>query len=257
MTRSLERSSHCEQVNDMTPKTQAFESDDSRAKRQYQVFAGLSIVMLGLAELGYLFNQRLFQGYFGDVHPVLVLLLMVFLGATSLAFLISRGLFTVFSNVPARERLIGFALAIGLALVAIFVDVKVRFPASMNVSFPESLIFYPVIGFCVEIIFHLLPLSIVILVFSWVLHQTDRTGMLWISIALVSLIEPIFQVISGLSLKLPDWVPFWTGFHVFAINFTQLIIFKRFGFVWTYLFRLTYYAFWHILWGHFRLQILF
>lgn len=127
--------------------------------QQYQAFAGLSLAILGLTELGFLINRHLFQPYFADLYPLLVVLLLVLLEILLMIFLISRHSFAVVSSKTARDRLIGFVLATSFALIAIVVDVSVRFPADMNILFPESLLFYPVIGFCVEIVFHVLPLS--------------------------------------------------------------------------------------------------
>jgi hypothetical protein len=225
-------------------------------RQQYQAFAGLSLALLGLTELGFLINRHLFQTYFADVHPLLVVLLLVLLGMLLMIFL-SRHSFAVFSSTTTRDRLIGFSLTASFALIAILIDINVKFPASMNVLFPESLLFYPVIGFCVEIVFHLLPLSILILIFGSLFPQTDRTKFLWLSLAIVSLIEPAFQAISGFSERVPIWVLVWIGFHVFLINLVQMVIFKHNGFVWMYLFRLAYYVFWHVAWGSFRLRILY
>jgi hypothetical protein len=226
-------------------------------RQQYQAFAGLSLALLGLTELGFLIDKHLFQTYFADAHPLLVVLLLVLLGTLLMIFLISRHSFVVFSNTTARDLLIGFSLTASFALIAILIDINVKFPASMNILFPESLLFYPVIGFCVEIVFHLLPLSILMLIFGWLFPQAERTKFLWLSLAIVSLIEPAFQAISGFSERVPLWVLVWIGFHVFLINLVQLLIFKRNGFVWMYLFRLVYYAFWHVTWGFFRLRILY
>lgn len=44
------------------------------------------------------------------------------------------------------------------------------------------------------------------------------------------------------------------GLHVFLINLSQLMIFKRYD---LYSFRLVYYIFWHIVWGYMRLKLLF
>jgi hypothetical protein len=226
-------------------------------KRQSQVFAGWSLGMAALSELGYVLNQHLFQNYFGSSHPLLVVFLLGLLGFLLLLFLVSQQFFVVFSRTTLKECAIGFGLAACFAFIAIVVDVNVKFPKGMNMLFPESLLFYPVIGFCVEIVFHVLPLSILILIFSRFFRQTEKPKTLWLSIAIVSLIEPVFQSVSGFSAQVPVWVLVWTGVHVFLINLGQLIIFKRSGFVWMYLFRLVYYLFWHVAWGYFRLRVLF
>lgn len=229
----------------------------SSVKRQFQVFTALSIGIAVWAQLGYLLNKNMFRNYFGEVYPLLVILLLSFLGILMMGFLFARGYFTVFSKTSARARSLGFVLAAGLASMAILVDVMVKFPADMNLLFPESVFFYPAIGFCVEIVFHILPLSILLWTFTGLFRQTDSVKILWLSIFIVAFIEPIFQVVSGFSAEPPAWVSFWVGFHVFLINLTQLLIFKSYGFVWMYLFRLVYYFFWHVAWGYFRLQMLY
>jgi len=226
-------------------------------KRQNRVFAALSIGIAAWAEPGYLLNKNLFKNYFGEVHPVLVILVMGFLGIFLTSFLLMQNGFAIFSKTQARGRSAGFVLAAGLAVMAILVDIVVKFPADMNLLFPESLLFYPVIGFCVEIVFHVLPLSILLWIFTGLFRHTNPVKILWVSLVIVAFIEPFFQAVSGLSANLPAWVPFWVGLHVFLINITQLVIFKRHGFIWMYLFRLAYYFFWHMAWGYFRLQVLF
>jgi hypothetical protein len=66
--------------------------------------------------------------------------------------------------------------------------------------------------------------------------------------------EPTFQVLFGgetLALSVYTW------FHVFAMAFLQLYVFRRYDFVSMYTFRLVYYMFWHIGWGYLRLRLLF
>ena len=58
------------------------------------------------------------------------------------------------------------SLAALLGIVMILVDTKIIFSADMNVLFPESLLFYPAIGFLVEIVFHVLPLAGLLLVLN-------------------------------------------------------------------------------------------
>jgi hypothetical protein len=229
---------------------------NSGAKQQ-SVFAVLSLGIAGLSELGYILNSHLFQNYFGFLHPLLVIFLLGLLGFLLLFFLVSQRFLVVFSKATFRECAICFVLAACFAFIAILVDLNVKFPKGMNILFPESLLFYPVIGFCVEIVFHVLPLSILILIFSWFFRHTQKTKTLWLSLAIVSLLEPVFQAVSGFSATVSGWVLVWTGVHVFLFNLVQFIILKRNGFVWMYLFRLVYYVFWHVAWGYFRLRVLF
>ena len=54
-----------------------------------------------------------------------------------------------------------------------------------------------------------------------------------------------------------SWADVYTWVHVFAIALLQLYVFRRFDFTSMYVFRLIYYAYWHIIWGVLRLELLF
>lgn len=78
------------------------------------------------------------------------------------------------------------------------------------------------------------------------------------AIVLVALLEPSFQALLGNpGAPRPAWVVTYEWLHIFLFNLTQLILFKRYDFLSMYLMRLTYYGFWHVAWGYFRLEILF
>ena len=78
---------------------------------------------------------------------------------------------------------------------------------------------------------------------------------MWLGILLVSVLEPTFQVLfEGKALT---WGAAYTWIHVYAIAFLQLYIFRRFDYVSMVSLRLFYYAYWHILWGVIRLEVLF
>ncbi len=49
----------------------------------------------------------------------------------------------------------------------------------------------------------------------------------------------------------------YTWLHVFAIALLQLLVFRRYDFVSMLGTRLCYYAYWHLLWGVVRLEVLF
>ena len=241
----------------MSSELQEFNPYDSRVSRQYEVFVILCIGIAVWAELGYLLNKTLFKAYFGGVNPLLAVLLVSLFGCFGLIFLVSRNHFVIPTIITFRAWSFAFILAAFFATAAILVDIKVRFPADMNLPFPKSLFFYPVIGFCVEVVFHILPLSLLFLIFKMLFRRIESVTAFWTIIIVVCLLEPVFQTVSGYSMKPPVWVFPWTFAHVFLINFAQLLIFKRYGFIWMYLFRLEYYLFWHIIWGNLRLYTLF
>jgi hypothetical protein len=140
----------------------------------------------------------------------------------------------------------------------ILVDLKVVFPPDINVLFPESVLFYPAMGFFAEILFHVLPLSVLLFSLTSIFRNLSYENIVWICILIVALLEPIYHTIPmGSSNRYPLWAIVYVGLHVFLINLTQLLIFRRYDFISMYSFRLVYYLFWHIGWGYLRLRLLF
>lgn len=236
-------------------KIKAFISNE---RLQYQVYIGLSIGVVGLTGIGYFFNNLLFQRFLGGINPLIVILFIIFLGVILLSFLLSRGWFAIFK----RENLKGLfrcsSLAALFVLVTILVDLKVVFPADLNILFPQSLVYYPAIGFAVEILFHVLPLSVLLLALTSIFKNINYSKIIWICILIVSLLEPIFQTIPWVfSNQYPLWAVAIVWLNLFLFNLSQLYIFKKYDFISMYSFRLVYYIIWHIVWGYIRLKLLF
>jgi hypothetical protein len=147
-------------------------------------------------------------------------------------------------------------LAILFALPTILVDISVRFPEDLNILFPQSLLFYPAIAYVVEVLFHLLPLSLLLIVLTSIFKKVDQNKVIWFCILIVALLEPAYQTI-GFIEQYPLWTVIYVGLHVFLFNVVQLSIFKRYDFISMYSFRLVYYILWHIVWGYARLPVLF
>jgi hypothetical protein len=227
-------------------------------KTQYQVFLGLSIVVLGLTGIVFFADKQPFERFIGSFNPLLAALLIVVLGGILLTLLLSREWFAIYKKGNRK----GFYLSTGLAAIfgaiMILVDSKIRFPADLNISFPESLLFYPAIGYLVEVLLHVLPLTLLLIALSSILKDVRHEKVVLISIVIVSLLEPLYQTVYIAS---PEWFPLWAqayiGVHIFLINLSQLFIFKRYDFLSMYSFRLVYYLFWHIGWGYIRLKVLF
>ncbi len=225
---------------------------------QYLVFTGLSLGILGFTGILYFSNKLLFQRFFGRINPLIVVLFAIILGFVLLSFLLSQKWFAIYEKESLNALLRSSGLAVLFGLIMILVDGKIVFPADINILFPESLLFYPVIGFVVEILFHVLPLTILLVVLSSTLKNVDFDTLVMICILTVALLEPIFHMMDMASSKrFPLWAVVYVGIHVFLINFFQLFIFKRLDFISMYLFRLVYYVFWHIGWGYLRLELLF
>ena len=121
---------------------------------------------------------------------------------------------------------------------------------------PQALTFYPAVGLVAEVVFHLLPLAILLPVLNLIAGRLGGERVVWLGMLLVAVSEPTFQVIAGGGNRSPGGDAY-TWLHIFAIAVLQLYVFRRFDFASMYSFRLIYYAYWHILWGAIRLRVLF
>ena len=230
----------------------------SKEWSQYLVFIGLSIVVMGLTGIIYFSNNLLFQRFIGGVNPLIAAFFIVLLGIISLSYLLSKGWFAIYKKENLKGLFRRSSLAAVFVLITILVDLKIVFPADLNVLFPESLLFYPAMGFFVEILFHVLPLSILLISLTSIFKNISSKNIIWICILIVSLLEPIYQTIPmSFSNQYPLCVLAIVLFNLFLFNLSQLLIFKRYDFISMYSFRLVYYIIWHIVWGYMRLKLLF
>ena len=142
-----------------------------------------------------------------------------------------------------------------LAVAIIIADFIIRYLKDLNVPPPLALLFYPAIGFVAEIVFHVAPLALLLLVSTPLVPQLGKERVVWIAILLVAATEPTYHVL--FDEKSCTAAAAYTGIHVFVIASLQLYVFRRCDFVSMLFFRLFYYAYWHILWGVVRLEVLF
>ena len=103
--------------------------------------------------------------------------------------------------------------------------------------------------------FHVFPLALLLLILNPLGVSIGKGRVVWLGILLVALLEPTFQVL--FEERSLTWGDAYTWIHVGAIAFLQLYVFRHFDFMSMYSFRLIYYAYWHILWGVIRLEVLF
>lgn len=234
------------------------QESSSWRRRQYLVFFGLSVGAAGAARSVHLSNPVHFRRFLGGVDPFVAIVLVSVLGFLLLSFLLSTGWFAIYERESLKALFRSSCVAVVLASFAILLDLAIVYPADLNVPFPASLAFYPSIGFLVEILFHVLPLSLVVFLLTSFFKDLGVGRAIGIGILMVSLIEPIYQAVSMASSgRLPAWAVLFVGLHVFLINFIQLMIFKRYDFFSMYAFRLAYYLAWHVAWGYARLNVLF
>lgn len=222
-------------------------------------YIGIAVLSLALACATAILSAHwpiVFQRFFGSVDPLVALASIALLGFVSLVYLDSGGGFTIYrQGACLRGVMCSALLATLFALAVILVDVCLTYPKDLNVALPQSLLFYPVMGYVAEIAFHTMPLTVLFLLATRVLGRQIDDGLVWLCIILVSFAEPIFQL--SFEAKPLSSAGIYTGFHVFAISLAQLYIYRRYDFVSMYVFRLVYYFYWHIAWGYLRLQWLF
>lgn len=233
--------------------------------RQYATYAGACAAVLALTVVARVVDPALFERFPGGTDPVVVVAVLSLFGAPLLRLLKSCGGFAIIGPRPGHGLLQSAGLATLFGLLVVGVDVVLTHPADMNVRFPTSLLFYPVISLMAEVLFHLLPLAAVLAAISVITRQKPSEHVIWGSLLLVSLLEPSFQVLAAVSERPVVGAPqaydprvvAYDGLHVWAINICELSVFRRYDFVSMWAFRLVYYAIWHIVWGEFRLRVLF
>ena len=227
-------------------------------KSQYLILVSLSVMVIGFVGILHISDGQLFQRFIGKINPLLAFLLVSVLGLILLSLLLGQQWFTIYEQGNLTQLLRHSGLAALFGIIMILVDTKIVFPADINILFPKSLLFYPAIGFLVEILFHVLPLTILLFALSSILKQVDFETIVWICILIVSALEPIYQTMDMASSNRHSlWAVLYVGIHIFLINACQLVIFRRYDFISMYSFRLVYYLFWHIGWGYIRLRLLF
>jgi hypothetical protein len=192
--------------------------------------------------------------FIGELNPLYVFLISGIIGFATLSKFLSKNRFSIFKIEYGKRSFRYIWLIIPFTSIAIMVDYIMVFPEDMNIPFPDSLLFYPAMAFLVEIVFHVLPIATVLFLLTLIFKTIDKENVIWISIFIVALLEPTFQIFMD---DYPIWALIITWMNLFLFNLTQLIVFKYYGFISMFLFRLFYYLIWHIIWGQFRLDLLF
>lgn len=221
-------------------------------------FGILGILMvLVLSGLGLLLYSKgfLFQRFIGEIHPIIAIGSSVILGFLSLSFLLSKKWFTIHKKYPIKKVFPYAGLTVFFASVAILIDINIVYPADMNIPFPESLLFYPIIAFLVEIIFHVVPMTLLLVTPTFIFRRYVYDRIVLPYILIVALVEPTYQVV--FMERYTTWATGSVWVNLFLFNITQLLTFKRYGFISMYALRLLYYLIWHVVWGVLRLELLF
>jgi len=236
----------------------------SANRRQHRVLALIGVATLGLSAAARLFDDPPFESFVADAEPTPTVAGILVVGAASVSVLAARLGFVVW-----RGSWRGPALAAGLAsvfgVVIVAADLVTPYAEDTNVAFPGSLVFYPVIAVMVESLFHLLPLALVLGIGFPLFRISVTERRIWAVLTAIATIEPSFQAaitlsggtIVGTGETQPLGMTAFTWVHMFLFNLTQLTLFRRRDFVSMLSMRLSYYLWWHVIWGHLRLRLLF
>jgi hypothetical protein len=202
-----------------------------------------------------IFRPSIFRKYLGNLNPLLLFIAIAIIGLVSLIYLVHHYQFQIITTGNHKRVFLSYTLALLLAvLIIVFIDIRGGFPKDINVKLPEGALFYPTIGFLVEIVFHVLPLTLILIIGSFLNVDIHHENSILIILIISALFEPIYQTIIG---DRTPWVTFYQFAHIFIINLIQLKLFQSYDFVSMFSFRLVYYLFWHIVWGYLRLIIIF
>ncbi|MEJ2539504.1 MAG: hypothetical protein P8188_05970, partial [Gemmatimonadota bacterium] len=224
-------------------------SDRSGLRTVQLLFAG-AVLAAGVLDIA---RPDVFRFIFGELDPLLVTARLASLGAVSLHRLVRRGWFGVATG-RFRDHLRVAVLGALLAGPAIVMDLLGGFPRDLNVALPAALLFYPAIAVAAESAFHLIPLALLSAFRQPPAHSSSSPPLLVLGIT--ALIEPVFQMAFG-SGGAPAWITVAVGLHLLLFSVVALAIFGRLGFLGMCMFRLGYYLSWHLVWGAFRIPLLF
>jgi hypothetical protein len=196
-------------------------------------------------------GARFFETYFGSIPPLAAFAGAALVGFVSLAFLHSRGWFEIYTSSSVRGVGVSAVIATLFAAWQVGADLLVtRFPKDINVPPPQSLLFYPAMGYVVEVLFHAFPLALLLAVLGRSNKNSNTIIIIWLCIIVVSSLEPVLvHMRMGSSA--------YVGVFVFVFTVVELYVFRRYDFMSMYAFRLVFYIWWHIMWGYLRLRWLF
>ena len=196
-----------------------------------------------------------FELYFGPVSPALATLGICSFGIIALFTLRNRFGFQVWNvGFSSARFLLSAGLAIPFMLSATIADVFLGFPPDINVAIPAALLFYPVIAYVAQLALHVVPLAIVASVLSFLCKSWSVERRIWSAIVLVATFEAVYQVLLAVPRGDSSLLITFVAAQLFAFGLVEFYLFRRFDYASMYVFRLTYYAYWHITWGWYRLE---
>jgi hypothetical protein len=119
--------------------------------------------------------------------------------------------------------------------------------SSINVAFPDSLLFYSAGAIILEAIYRLIPITLPLwLIANVILRKRGQTPVFWTLALFTSAIEPAEQIgfFEGHHALIVI-----TGVSTYALNVFEAHLWRRYGFLAPLAFRVAYYVVWHIVGG--------
>lgn len=110
--------------------------------------------------------------------------------------------------------------------------------------FPYSIFLYFSGAFEVEVFYRLIPIVLVLFIFSKIEKGKYQTPAFWVMAVLTAIREPLEQMPTG-----ETWFIGYALISAFAMNFIQAVYLKKSGFIANLSLRLSHYLVWHILLG--------
>lgn len=219
----------------------------------------LSALFAGFMILALAWGLEAFQSYFGMLHPLIAAVVILLLGVFSLTYLSRNSQLCIRrSGDTCRGIFVAAGFATALSALIVIADSILVLSADINVAWPQAFAFYPAMAYVAEIVFHAVPLAGLLALFQFIRRPgAGQRSIPWGIVVVAVLLEPVFQVLFSATEVQPVTTTIVIFLQVLAFNIVAIWLFFRFDFVTAFLFRVIYYLYWHILWGHARLEILF
>ena len=160
------------------------------------------------------------------------------------------------STSPRKRLLLPAIVGLGLGVVNLTVQAWTGYVhtlagaanvGSINVPFPESILFYSGGAIIVETLYRLILLTVPLwLIANVILRKRKPARVFWILAIVMSLIEPYGQM--SLVVGHPD-VMVVVGVAMYGINVYEAYLFGRYGFLAPLANRLAFYGVWHVVGG--------
>ncbi len=189
------------------------------------------------------------QTFFGPVPPAVGALLVSIAGMGALYLLQTRFGFCVWRGGGLGRFAVAAAWALPFMVVITVLDLTAPFPPDINVALPAALAFYPAMGLNAQLALHVIPFAVLMLAVGPLCSRLSFDARVWIAVGLASTIEAAFQIAGSVT----GAATIALAVHVFAFGCVELLLYRRYDFAAMYVFRMTYYAWWHVIWGALRL----